>query len=1088
MKGLVKLKIIGSLLFMIMACQSTDLPDGGSEAATLFTAVKPAYSGIRFKNKLTEDRKNNHLVNDMFISGAGVAVGDINNDGYPDLFFTGNQVPDKLYLNKGNLKFEDITKKAGIKSEDIWSSGATMGDIDNDGDLDIYVTKYVFDKEQLSENLLYINNGDLTFTEMAREYRLADRGYSVQSTFFDFDLDGLLDLYLINQPPSTGNRKGNKVTLTRLRSQLYTDKIYKNLGNGTFMDATDWAVGNNIAFGLSSTVGDFNNDGLPDIYVANDYERPDQLLFNIGRGQYRNVTNQALKHMSNFSMGTDVADYDNDGLLDIIVVDMIAEDHKRIKTNMGAMKPAEFWDNVSKGFHYQYMFNTLQRNNGNGTFSEVAHLAGVSNSDWSWGPLFGDFDNDGWKDLFITNGERRAMRNSDLDKQYSSILDSLELVAKHQGKELFEVIDLMDFVEMAPVGKLSNFAFKNNGDLTFSKVSKEWGIDEPSLSYGCAYADLDQDGDLEIIVNNTDDYASVYRNNSVEQGKGNFLRFRILNEHKTPAYGARVKLYRNGEFWQLQELTNTRSYKSKSEDDLHFGLGGEGVVEKVEITWPFGEKLILENVKANRLLTLDVSEGEFLKSKKSQQTPMFVDKTNDLNIDYLHKENEYDDYVKEVLLPHKMSNFGPRLEAGDVNGDGLDDFYVGGSHGRAGSLYIQQRNGSFQASVPDDFQADRHHEDLGACLFDADGDGDEDLYVVSGGNEFGPNSAALQDRFYLNDGKGNFRKATDRLPQFFTSGSCVVPADFDGDGDLDLFVGGRLVPGNYPIPAASHLLRNDNGFFTDVTGDVAPDLSALGLVTAACWVDFSDDGELDLVVVGEWMPVTFLENQAGRLVNVTSETSLESNSVGWYYSIAAGDFDGDGDQDLVAGNLGLNYKYKASQTEPFEIYSADFDDNGQRDIVLGYHEHGALFPLRGLSCSSQQIPDLAKKFPTFASFGDADLFDVYGEKLETALNYQARNFASIYLENQGGNSFGMEPLPVEAQFSSVNNIIVEDFNQDGNADLLLSGNLFPVEIETPRNDAGVGLYLEGDGKGRFSAPAGQRKWLFSPLMMPRICK
>ncbi len=1078
--GLFKFVIIAAVLMTVPACQSSDPPEDASRAETLFTLIKPGHSGVRFKNQLTEDKKNNHLVNDMFISGAGVAVGDINNDGYPDLFFTGNQVPDKLYLNKGGLQFEDITKKAGIEAEDIWSSGATMGDIDNDGDLDIYITKYVFDKEQLSENRLYINNGDLTFTEKAREFKLADRGFSVQSTFFDFDMDGLLDLYLINQPPSTGNRKGNKITLTRLKSLLYTDKIYKNLGDGTFMDATNWAIRNNLAFGLSSTIGDFNNDRLPDIYVANDYERPDQLYFNIGQGQYRNVTNQALKHMSNFSMGTDVADYDNDGLLDIVVVDMVAEDHKRIKTNMGAMKPEEFWENVNRGFHYQYMFNTLQRNNGNGTFSEVAHLAGVSNSDWSWGPLFGDFDNDGWKDLFITNGERRAMRNSDLDRKYSVLLDSLELVARQKGKELFEIVDLMDFVEMAPIGKLPNFAFKNNGDLTFSKVSKDWGLDEPNLSYGCAYADLDQDGDLEIIVNNTDDFAHIYRNNAVEQNRGHSLRFRILNKNKMPAYGARVKLYRDGKFWQLQELTNTRGYKSKSTDQLHFGLGKDQIVEKVEVTWPFGHQLVLENVKADQLLTLDVDQGAVPKATKKQDYRPFADRTNELKIQYRHKENAYDDYEREVLLPHKMSNFGPGLAVGDVNQDHLDDFYVGGAVGMPGVLYLQLPEGGFRAYESSGFEADKEHEDLGACFFDADSDGDMDLYVVSGGNEFAPGDAGLQDRLYLNDGQANFYQANDRLPKLLTSGSCVVPADMDGDGDTDLFVGGRLVPGNYPIPATSHILRNDNGFFKDVTKELAPELMELGLVTGAKWVDFSNDGQLDLVVVGEWMPVTFLENQAGKWLNVTERTGLQSSSVGWYYGIEAADFDGDGDVDLVAGNLGLNYKYKASKEEPFEIYSDDFDGNGQRDIVLGYHEHGALFPLRGLSCSSQQIPDLAKKFPTYESFGDADLFDVYGEQLNNALHYQARNFATVYLENHGDGTFTMRPLPMEAQFSSVNNIIAKDFNQDGTLDLLLSGNLYPVEIETPRNDAGVGLYLEGDGNGGFRPVPWQESGFFAP--------
>ncbi|MGI9542717.1 MAG: VCBS repeat-containing protein [Cyclobacteriaceae bacterium] len=1066
-----------SVSIMLLSCQPPQ--DEIPNADKLFTLLPPTLTGIDFKNPIEENEKENHLINDMLISGAGVAVGDINNDGLADLFFTGNQVQDRLYLNKGKLKFEDITDEAGILPDNIWSSGVTFGDVNADGYQDIYVTKYTFGESQLSENLLYINNGDLTFTERAAEWGLADRGFSVQATFLDFDMDGFLDLYLINQPPSLGNRQGNKISLSRLKSLHYTDKMYRNNGNGTYDDVTAWCGINNLAFGLSATVGDFNNDLLPDMYVANDYEKPDHLYINQGKGKFADRTNQAIKHISNFSMGTDVADYDNDGFLDVMVVDMVPEGHKRIKTNMGGMDPKAFWDIVNQGWHYQYMFNTLQRNNGNGTFSDVAHLAGVSNTDWSWSALFGDFDNDGWKDLFITNGVKRAMRNSDLDIKYNTILDSLELVAQAENMDLWETMNIMDLVEMAPIERLTNYIFRNNGDLTFDKKTEEWGLDLPTLSYGAAYGDLDNDGDLELIVNNTDDYAHIYRNNAIEQKSGNYLRLTITNEEGGPAYGAKVRIYKDGKFWQLQELTNVRGYKSKSEDVLHFGLGDHKQVEKVEITWSYGHRLIIENVGANQSLKIDPSMTEGQVAAKPSKSYLFSEVTDQLGIHYKHIENDYDDFQKEVLLPHKMSNFGPGLATGDVNGDELEDFYVGGAAGYSGALFLQQPEGGFVRAAQTAWGNDSLYEDLGAEFFDANGDGNLDLYVVSGGNEFEPGDISLQDRLYVNDGKGNFKLERNRLPEMHTSGSKVVPADYDSDGDLDLFVGGRLLPGKYPWPAKSYILRNDNGNFVDVTEEVAPDMLKAGLVTTAVWTDFSGDGKLDLAIAGEWMPITLLKNLGGSFENVTAQAGLDQ-TVGWYYALVSEDFDHDGDYDFVAGNLGLNYKYKASSEEPFEIYSDDFDKNGRLDIVLSYHEQGEIFPLRGKSCSTDQMPLLKEKFPTFESFGEANLKEIYGPQLDKALNYRATTFASSYVENLGDGSFRISKLPNEAQLSSINNIIVQDYNQDGSLDLLISGNLYPVEIETPRNDAGMGLFITGDGEGNFTPVPLTESGFFAP--------
>ena len=1076
------------IALLLISCQSCS--DKISDTDKLFSLVPTSITRVKFQNSLTENYHFNHMVNEMFITGAGVAVGDVNNDGLPDLFFTGNQVQDRLYLNIGGLQFEDITEEAGIIQETIWSSGVTFGDVNNDGYLDIYVCKFDYQQGKFGKNLLYINNGPashrqlaggtrgVTFLEQASAYGLDSEGFSIQASFFDFNKDGLMDLYLVNQPPSSGYVIGHQIPKSELTGfKSLSSELFMNMGDAdgsgqvTFQNVTDTSGISYVAKGLSASVGDFDNDGWPDVYVANDYEKPDRFYVNRGNGRFENQIDQAIKHISNYSMGSDVADFDNDGFLDVMIADMVAEDHFRIKTNMGGMDPKAFRDNVNQGFHYQYMFNTLQRNNGNGTFSEVAHLAGVSNTDWSWSPLFGDFDNDGWKDLLVTNGIRRAMRNSDYVRQRDKTIDSLQRVARTSSKNIFELIDIMAIIRTAREEKMPNYIFKNNGDLTFTKKTNEWGLYHPSMSNGASYADLDLDGDLDLVINNIDEAAHIYRNNAIENQVGNFLRVAVVNDRGSPAYGARVTLYHNGAFWQMQELINTRGYESKSEDVLHFGLAQVEEVSEVEITWPDGSKLMHENVKANQLLKFRRGEANkqvHREEKDSQaQQVLFREITQDLNIDYVHQENDYDDYAKEILLPHKMSNFGPGLAIGDINQDGLDDFYVGGASGYAGVLFVQRSNSKFSRWQQKCLEDDKIHEDLGAEFFDADNDGDLDLYVVSGGNEFESGSKQLQDRLYLNDGTGRFKPGKTWLPKMSTSGSRVVPADFDEDGDLDLFVGGRLVPGKYPWPSQSYILLNEQGKFRDVTRNVAPGLLEAGLITSAVWTDFNGDGNLDLALVGEWTAVTLLENRDGKFYNVTAEAGL-GNTTGWYYSIVSEDFDRDGDYDFVAGNLGLNYKYKASEEEPFEVYSHDFDNNGRLDIVLGYHEHGELIPLRGKECSTQQLPQLAGKFPSYESFGMANLNDVYGPGINEALNYKAKTFASSYIENLGDGTFKVKKLPNQAQVSSVNNILTQDFNLDGHLDLLISGNLYPVEVETPRNDAGIGLYLTGDGAGNFT--------------------
>lgn len=1033
----------------------------------LFSIVPPEYSDLIFENIVEQTRENNHLINVEFVSGGGVAVGDINNDGLQDIFFTGNQVSDKLYLNKGGLKFEDISGKAGILDDKKWSTGVTFVDIDNDGDQDIYVCRMTYLENDKSANQLYINNGNLTFSEMADQFGIADKGFSTQAVFFDFDKDNLLDLYIVNQPPSIPGKRG-KISRAELPKIVFSDRMYKNIGSGKFADITEEANVRNFAFGLSATVGDFNNDSWPDIYVANDFDVADHLYINQQDGTFQDMLQASTGHISTYSMGSDVADYDNDGLLDILVVDMVPENHKRLKTHMGGMNPKDFWNVVDNGGYYQYMFNTLQRNNGNGTFGELAQLAGVTSTDWSWAPLFADFNNDGFKDIFVTNGILSNNLQSDLSNLYDRKVDSLRKVAINKNMDPDKLIDVTSFMDLAPTDKLPNYIYQNNGDLTFTKKIEEWGMELPTLSNGAAYADFDLDGDLDLVINNLQENAYLYKNNSTENGWNNYVRFQLIPEKGQVLYGSKVSLYQNDTLRQLVELTNTRGFRSKSEDVVHFGIGKMNHVDKVVVEWPNRMTSTQENLAANKLYTIDQKNAVPSQNPEPEKNRlMFHDVAASLQLDQVfHQENNFDDYVREVLLPHNMSQFGPPIGVADVNGDGREDFYLGGSAGYSGTLYMQNSHGKFEAFHNGAWTQDKASEDMGVAFVDVDGDKDLDMVVASGGNEFSEGDAALQDRLYINDGLGHFKKDIHGFPAYLTSSGCVRAHDFDKDGDMDLFIGGRMVPGKYPLPANSHLLENKGGNFVEVTEAIAPDLYNLGMVTAASWTDYNKDGLDDLVIVGEWMPVTIFSQSADGHFQKQILPGLE-NSEGWYYSVIAEDMDGDGDEDLVVGNLGLNYKYKSSLDGPFEVFSGDFDDNGNLDIVLSYYEHGEMFPVRGKSCSTQQMPSLSKKFDTYEKFGSSNLQEVYGEPLESALNLKAKTFASAYIENLGNGSFQILPLPNLAQVSSVNAILAQDFDLDGNKDLLIIGNLYQSEVETPRNDAGTGLLLIGNGSGEF---------------------
>lgn len=1044
-------------LLLVAGCQQNkeERAPIKQQAKKLFTLLPSSTTGVHFTNDVPIQEKSKYLFYQYSINGAGVAVGDINKDGLPDLFFTANTKENKLYLNKGAMQFEDISDKALVAGVDSsWSTGVTMADVNADGYLDIYVSQGGDREAELRKNLLYINNGDLTFTEQAEAYGVADEGHSTQSSFFDYDLDGDLDLFVMNHSDDWSQKKPRKHKDVR---GVYSDRLYENQ-NGFFVDVSEQAGLENdrYGFGLGLTVGDLNNDGYPDIYICNDYNERDFLYFNKGDGTFKESIHEATKHTSFYSMGNDIADFNNDGHLDVVTVDMVAEDNYRQKTLMAGMNPAEFFENVDRGCHYQYMYNTLQKNNGNGSFSEMAQMAGMPNTDWSWASLLADFDNDGWKDLFITNGFDRDFHDKDALKEAKKY-EVRKVLPNGQRKKGLS-IPVVDYYNLFPQKKLPNYAYKNKGNMTFEKVSFDWGLGQFGLSQGAAYADLDNDGDLDLVVNNLDAKAWIYQNESNTNPNANFLQVNLEGDKQNPfGLGTKVQLIANG-IAQTQELTLTRGYLSSVESKLHFGLGTSEQIEQIKVTWPDGKVQELNEVSANQTLNLNYADAKAEQLK--EVTQVFVERA----ASFQHQENDFDDYKKEVLLPHKNSQHGPGIAVADINNDGLEDYYVGGAAGQAGGMYIQTQQGVF-VSKSGVWKNDRACEDLNAHFFDADSDGDQDLYVVSGGNEFEQQPHLLQDRLYLNDGKGSFSKAVSALPKMEVSGQAIASADMDGDGDLDLFVGGRLIPGKYPFAPRSYVLENEGGVFRDVTLKWAPSIQKVGMVTDASWLDWNADGKQDLLLVGEWMSITLLENNGYKLNDVSQEYGLEQQT-GWWKSIEVADFDNDGDLDMVLGNNGLNYKYQATAEEPFQVYAHDFDKNGSMDIVLGYFNKGTLYPVRGRQCSSEQCPIIEEKFATYSAFGSADLQAIYGADLDLALHYKVSNFASVYVENMG-DSLAVRALPQEAQLSVVNGIVSEDIDADGNIDLILSGNLHVSEVETPRNDASIGLVLKGNGDGTF---------------------
>lgn len=1042
-------------ILMLTSCNTID-------DSKLFSKMPSSKTGIEFKNLVVETDEFNILTYGNIYNGGGVAAGDLNNDGLVDLYFTGSMVGSRLYINQGDFEFKEIAQEAGVFAEGLWNTGTSMADVNGDGFLDLYVCRSAAQDPEKRRNVLFINNGDLTFTDRSKEYGLDDSGYSTEGTFFDYDLDGDLDVFLINH--SVQPYSSFRSTSKRLREKKipdYVDKLYRN-DNGKFTDVSDQAgiTSSVLGFGLSASISDINEDGWPDIYVSNDFHEHDFLYLNNGNGTFSEHIKEFMGHTSHFSMGSDIADINNDSKPDIITVDMLPEGNFRQKMVLGPDNYDKYEFLVNSGFHHQYMRNMLHLNQGN-SFSEIGQFLGIHATDWSWSPLLADFDNDGYKDLFVTNGVKRDYTNMDfMNYAVQKRLEEMESGSEPAVKDLLE--NMPSIIE-------HNYSYKNNGNLSFKKTTENWGLGGESLSNGAAYADLDNDGDLDLVVNNTDQTAFVYRNNSDLRENTHFIKLRLKGKDKnTFAIGAKVFISLDT-LSLYQELYPTRGFQSSVDPNLIFGLGANTMVDEIKVIWPDGTVSLLKDVEADQTLTLEQRDASLadVDQNTTHKQAIFTDQTEEDVLNYRHKENTYNDFDRETLLLHKLSTQGPKLADADVNNDGLVDLYIGGAENQTGNIYLQKPNGQFIRSVS--FEKDSIYEDVGATFFDANGDSKPDLYVVSGSNEKENGHEDYKDRLYINLGQGTFSRRTDLLPDDSISGSCVVPGDVDNDGDLDLFIGGRLIPGQYPkAPSSKIYINNGKGKFTDGTADVLGEDAQMGMITDALWQDINSDGTQDLITVGEFTPIYFFVNQGGKLIK---EKAIDgpTGPKGWWNTIEPVDIDGDGDLDFVVGNFGLNSQIKASFDNPVTLFAKDFDDNESIDPILCITTEGKNYPIWSKDDMSSQLNFIKGKYVNYRDYAKQSITDIFStEELKDALTLEADLFESVILRNKGNGKFEIESLPSEVQLAPINSIVPLDIDNDNDQDLILMGNFFDTRSRFGRYDANHGLILENNGQGNFS--------------------